>query len=274
MKRRYIILGAIITAGVACASGAGDDVVEKMKRDFDARYKRFGRVRYQLEGTGSTTKGTVSALMAYKDPMPAADTSWPEQVLWVVDFANARFRKEARGYIFHLEKGVLANCGQFEVFDGKRQATFDPRELNTSLVKTPGPMQPDVYLQNQTNTRGFFLYCDYPILFAHGIVPSRSGQVNLLALRDDDRWNWFVHTGDATIDGRTCAILRYRNPNDPGTVFDEYWVDLEKTSAVIRWKSYYSESSSPTQQLEVDYQRSDHGWLPDRWTATAYISPT
>jgi hypothetical protein len=258
------VVGAAIALCGGATACADDEILARIKGDFDARYARFGRVRYEIEGSSTATKGTVSALMGYKDPMPAQDVSWPERRLYVADFASARFRKEERGYVFALEKGVLTNVGQFNVFDGKRHATFDPRELNTSPVRKPGPMQPDVYLENRKEAWSVFGCPDYPILFAHGIVPPTSGKVDLLALRDDACWRWITQTGTGEIGGRNCVILHYRNPNDLGRVYNEYWVDLERESAVVRWTSYSSGiGARPT--LEIQYRQTEHGWLPERW---------
>jgi len=51
------------------------------------------------------------------------------------------------------------------------------------------------------------------------------------------------------------------------TIFDEYWIDTGRDSAVVRQISYVNDN--PMVDIEVTYQQTpQNGWLPLRWTAT------
>src|SRR5262249_17123683 len=58
--------------------------------------------------------------------------------------------------------------------------------------------------------------------------------------------------------------------------FEEYWVDPDRDSAIVRYAYYMDTGQKPKTQsdIEISYQQTAHGWLPLRWKLQAFGGPT
>jgi hypothetical protein len=125
-------------------------------------------------------------------------------------------------------------------------------------------MSPDVSIVSG-NLRGQSFPCYYwPLFVGHGTIPTLLGHVLPGRLRvQPDAELLFVH-GRGIHAGRNCVVLRTHAVQFSTTSFDEFWVDPARDSAVLRLACYAG--GHPASDLEIAYQETSHGWLPQRWT--------
>jgi hypothetical protein len=80
--------------------------------------------------------------------------------------------------------------------------------------------------------------------------------------------DFFVH-GQGMHEGRPCLVVRtFPHETFTETFYEEYWVDLERDGAIVRNSGYRNEKAFWDRQ--VTWQQTPHGWVPLRWTCTAW----
>jgi hypothetical protein len=112
--------------------------------------------------------------------------------------------------------------------------------------------------------------CGLPVLFACGLlwVPRQGADIGQRLDPDDFR----VH-GRAIHDGRKCVVLRtFPLTSVAFKPFEEYWVDPDRDSAIVRYAYYMDTGQKPKIQWDIDisYQQTAHGWLPLRWKLQSF----
>lgn len=67
-------------------------------------------------------------------------------------------------------------------------------------------------------------------------------------------------------DGREVVVLRTPNLSATSEEFDDFWVDVLRDSAIVRQDHYLG--GHLRSSYDIEYDRSDNGWLPTRWQLT------
>jgi hypothetical protein len=160
------------------------------------------------------------------------------------------------------------------VFDGKDMYTSLPREANNSAVSPRGAADPDVMIYRLATSirplNGFVAHGLSPLLVAHGIIPKFLVLPHFADKLDPD--DFFVH-GQGIHAGRSCLVLRTFPVRSSAAVgapvqstFDEYWVDVQRDSAVLRQSAYTN--TILRSDVDISYKETKAGWLPSHWTCT------
>lgn len=274
------------TPGRACS--AQDDaehqaVLDRIFADWERRREAMDAVEYRLKGTemfprGSYTDDVKSVGMLPPDTQqfPPEDRTFELQQRFVFDFAGNRMRVERRGITFFLDEAVFYPSFSINLCDSENLQCITPHEENTSPQHTPQQYQTEFRYVKPSRFGMYFMDPVYePFFLAHGRPPlfhvnpppetSRTGFQRFTRPIERDIFRWHA---DAAIDGRHCTVLRTINrPRDSGENYYEYWVDLERDSAVLR---YVFNTGTLVRQFDVEHQETPHGWLPARlrWTVS------
>jgi hypothetical protein len=242
------------------------EIVRKIVDDWNRRQQIRG-FRYLVGGIHIVPKGWISQ----HDPpgLPRADVPSDEVVIEVkteyfADLTRNRSRIERDFEIYDSEVGRFARMFEVRLYDGRTSQVFYPRDRNRDIfdeARASGPWQAD--LEFRSNDGPAFGRIDLPVLLAHGMVldpggstlsPTGTLQRNLSA---DD----FTLYGHAVRDGRECMVLRsqtdHTRSNPP---YNEYWVDTERDSAIVRFVRYIR--GSEDSQIDLWYNQDDGLGLP------------
>jgi hypothetical protein len=264
------VLAALLLAdGIAAAQGPSPSV-ESILEGWKKRRERVQRIRYSVAGESIVPKGSQATddLGMPKPAEPPQDVAQEQNVTFLLDMAHQRFRMELEGSIYVERAKALSPRVSVIAFDGRDIMTAMPRDRNTSSVHTPGPLDPDLMVSRGAKKRNplnavIALY-QAPLLFAHGFVPQYAQPPAFDRPPDVDD---FIVRGQATRDGRPCIIVKtFPLHQSSQTSWDEYWVDVERDCAVVRQLGY--KNDKPIVDLEITYQETKQGWLPQRWTGT------
>ena len=237
------------------------------------RRERVGCIRYTVVGEGIVPKGSRTDDLGRALPdEPPRDIVQKQNVAFLLDLRRQRFRMELDETVYHSQKRQLMPRASTVVFDGRDLATALPRERNTSPVHTPAPLDPDLML-----SRGYakcyplkVVVSRYqaPLLFAHGFVPRYVSAPDFGGAPDPDD---FIVSGQIVHGRRPCTVVKtFPLRNYTNTSWDEYWVDEARDFVVVRQLAY--QNGKPVIDLDIAYQQSSHGWLPERWTGTTRIN--
>jgi len=242
-----------------CVAQAGDEQLEQVIRDWQARRRIATTAEYRAEGTRTDMPGIF-------DDWPKKKHVTPISFTWLFDFHRNRCRKEALQHFFFLPLSAYAPLYRVEAYDGRRMLIYEPREKNTNAVRTPSEAQPDLTEQTEDYLNLFFSYFEDPVFLAHGLVKTRQGRPLPKAFLSPLDAADFVLNGEGEIGGTRCLVLRTKP--DPADRVQEYWVDPTRCSAVLRYSSYTAEV--PLAQFDITYKATQWGWLPEGWTYTDY----
>jgi hypothetical protein len=244
--------------------------VERVLGEWQKRQERISRIRYVVKGESITPKGAFTDHMGRPmvPPQPDKDTAQRQDTIFLIDIPKKRFRMELDGEVYSIADKRLVPRRTTTVFDGN--STYGETEHDAKVKATEGREQwaPDVGIsKNDAAYRPLNAVNAYwlsPLLFAHGFIPQLAAGPSFLDKLDVDDFS--VH-GQAIHDGKPCLVLRtFPVPGGQVKLFDEYWVDLARDCAVVRHSSYMD--GKLLTDLEVTYQQTSHGWLPQRWVGT------
>lgn len=242
---------------------------------WSARRGAVKTVRYKVEGTEIIPKGAMT-----REPredlhpsltrtFPPADMENPRAEEYLLDFSKGRIRRELHNRQLRAETGTFRSRVVVQYVDGKRGAAYQPRAANTSPGYAPSEAQHEVTVY-ENDPPGLLLTDDgAPILHAHGLVPlycKESSVRDIVSERLDPAYFRFHERG--TIEGATCVVLRSLREGSGLGMFDEFWVDLARGGAILRWCGYGKHGL--WRQLDVRYQQVGSLWLPSSWRCSRY----
>jgi len=268
-KLPLIALAALLTLGRARAEERADPRLEKVFADWQKRQQRVQTVRYRISGEQIVAKESIFDPLHPKVPaIPKKDVKLRIQRMMLLDFPKNRHRLELDEEEYNnqgdkLNRHVHAGFFDGQVLKGKLLPGTSPR-LNGE------PNEPRADLGVVKGYMGGAAFnCTYdPLFYGHGSIVYDDARImpgKLLLLPQKEV---FAVHGQAVHNGRNCLLLRTRPRQLSVIVWDEFWVDTERDSAIVRSRRVYE--SGVERDLDVGYRQTSAGWLADRWTSTQF----
>jgi hypothetical protein len=263
-----IVLGWAGSGGFAQGT---DDRVRRVLADWQARQGAVKGVRYAVAGESIVPRGSCVDPLTGRPlvpPSPPQDIVEPQDFILTLDFVQKRCRLELSQQLYHAATGEMIPRKTTTVYDGTVLGTEIPRSDNSSPAAPRPASDPDVTLTRRVGSGKALdmatIHGLAPLLLAHGLIPRL-----LVRPGFDDKPNaedFHVH-GQAGYAGRVCLVLRthpLRSGSD--SVVDEFWIDPERSSAVVRHLSYIK--TRVANDWEIEGQALSFGWVPARWSLT------
>lgn len=268
---------AVFGVLISCACAAAEEIdprLAKVLADWQKRQNAFRSVRYEVRGERKILKGAYNAFEPIYQQVPAlrSDQPIPSQELagafsltLLLDFEKGRHHRKIREPVFHAKSGEFRYREREDTFDGSSAKGVAPREKNPGLSKT----QPDSWVVSGNMKNNEFNADYYPIFFGHGRIHTVFEPIIAGHLRNKPNPDYLYVHGTGVHEERTCLIVRTQTLKTATTSFQEYWVDPERESAILRHVSYCN--SKPRDDITIQYRKTLASWLPDRWRAPLYI---
>jgi len=267
-----------IFAGTPPTSGSASDHGVEMDRviaDILHRQRAMARVRYTLSGEVLTPQGRLSRLAGdllprdVKGDVPASDHVAGIERVVTIDFADNRLRKDtsAEDFFTSPERMYFYPTFKSERFDGSRVVLVTPRKDNTSRAHTPPEFQPDLSLQKLSYLGLMLQFSDEPLFLAHGRFPrvgTGGGSFTRLQAAPDPQLLHWHGTGNA--DGAECVVVRTRPTGPSERSFYEYWLRLDRSSAVSRIRVFVDDQE--LRRCDINQEQSPVGWFPKTFVCT------
>jgi hypothetical protein len=268
--RRLMLTAAALLLAAGGSTRAEDARLEKVLADWKARRERVRDARYRVEGERIVPRGAFTdpdTGAPLDPPQPPKDTRCPKKQRIVLDFVRQRHRIETDEMALSSQTGKLFRIYNVNTFNGNEFKEALPRAENDSADRPFGAQRPELTIgTGDFRGVGAFVTENWPCLFGHGALPTlvdfpHPGELRL----EPDAEMLSIH-GNATHDGRNCLILRAHPQTYSVTTIDEYWVDVERGSAVVRYVTY--SESQPVLDLQLTYEETPSGWFPEKWEVT------
>jgi hypothetical protein len=271
MQRSWLRMSSVIGLAVvvlSCCSSlfAEDATIARIMDDWRARRKLASRVEYRVKGMLTFLPGYanediddlgVGEPRAAGENIPATAYKAPVEGRVLLDFQQSRLRKESEQDYFLVATRDFKRSFEAWLYDGKQFQIYRPRDRSSYA----GKFGVDLVWNTDTAGQTFFEPADYPFLFGHGIV--NVGDVTKVGPNQpelDMRQHRVV--GTVVIDG--CEAQVIRSPASRNGWFEEYAIDLERQSAIVRWKRARADDLGNT--LDVKYGQTARGWFPTSWS--------
>lgn len=254
---------------ISAQAQATDPQLQKILDDWKKRQSGMDSVRYEVTGHHTTLKGTR------RMPGQPRGQLFPEQdvtceIRWKVlfDFRTGRYRREVREDLYDFTLKKTSPTLRLDVFNGSVIKAGAPREQNEAVFSR----QPDKHIDFVVidgNMQGAPFAVEFmPLFFGHGIIRVTGNEVVPGKLRTQVDANHLHVHGEAIHDGRPCLVLRTQTLSLTNTSVDEFWVDLARDSAIIRYVTYAGKH--PFLDIHLKYDQVSGRSLPQQWTLTHY----
>jgi hypothetical protein len=253
---------------VSAQQGGDDDVVKQVLAAWQKRRQAIKTVAYKVEGVetyvkGSMTENSPEAHPRLRKDFPPKDVSFPKRMAYAFEFSTGKVRKEQRDHILNISLGAFVPKTQYILFDGKTTKIHTPRAENTSELYTPSEAQPDLWVY-PTGTHFVLDQNDYPILFAHGYPHFYNRAIDPVGYFERPLQPSVLRFHQrGAIGDRACVIVRSVQEAGKYGLFDEFWVDLERDGAILRWQAY--SRGRVYIRHEIRYRQAERHWLPESW---------
>ena len=107
----------------------------------------------------------------------------------------------------------------------------------------------------------------WPLLCAHGIVPTVPRPARVDRLLKQHTGEEFDSRGQVNLGGSPCLVLRTDPAASKPYLVDELWIDPAKDSAIVR--QVYFAGTNPWFRFDTVHRKSSQGWIPASWTFAA-----
>lgn len=144
-------------------------------------------------------------------------------------------------------------------YDGKLQQVNGDRE-QCEL----GPNDPNIGITKESLARVQLENEIWPLLCAHGIVPTVNKPARPDRLPSRHTIEEFESRGEVNHAGIRCLLFKTDPVASIPLLTDEFWVDPARESAIIR--QVYWSGKNPWLRFDTNFQKSKDGWLPTSWT--------
>lgn len=208
-----IALVLISSVGAAAATEKdarrSEDELAAVRKLWERRRERADAVRYLIKGTTywpgdilAAARKKLGDLTSDSIDAPAEDFVRAKRIDFLMDFSTHRMRVERQTFPINSDKPI---AGQTDLFDGGEYQTFMPLEINEKHREavTAGDLLHFELERMSKPTPGFIEHGDYPLFFAHGMVPShdpaRVSELASASIRPFTR---------SRLDGCDCLVLR------------------------------------------------------------------
>lgn len=241
-----LLIGAVGTT--AAQPKADSAALSQVLDGWKSRQSKFKTARYAVSGTVEYVADKPGDLR-------------PLRLVLVLDLENSRFRLDYEDE--GIRKGKFVRLSNIRTYDGKETRIGQPRDLaqkNKGFDLIIAKNAPDGSGRQQVPDT------PWPLLYAHGIVPTLSNPVYVQNLRRDPIAEEFVGLGRRSLRGRPHDVFRTEPQASTSAGRDEFWVDLSRDAAISQHVQYAG--GEPQQRLEIEWRQTDTGWWPERWTCT------
>lgn len=256
--------------GSAPLLAAPSSRIQQTVRDWRERQTKYDAAIWAVSGQSMVAKGymtTFPGIPPDSGEVPPEDRLSEKQVRLVLDLAKNKVRKETRREIFDPSGPKFYPAFDVELYDGQETQLFRPRVENTSSDMHPDKYWTDLEIETEFYQQVFFQYYEYPLLFAHGIFPSREEPLRPARMRRLIDEMLFVEHGVAGPAEAPYLVLRTRPLSDDVDDFYEVWTDPNHQSAVVRWAWI----RGGQEQIVIEVQNdSAVPAMPESWTAARY----
>jgi hypothetical protein len=271
-RRRCVLLSiiafcALFVWNLSPTAWAGDQTLDKVFADWAARQSRVPSVRYGVTGEVILPRGSFNGVIHGKATggvVPPRDVHAILKRTFLIDFQRGKYRLDSEEQVYDAASDRLYPKVFVRVFDGERIKQWRPREQNSSPFSGLGPHDPEVGTGKGHMSSLEMTY--WPFFMGHGSIPWLRGPIypdRLRVLPDQELLS--VH-GRGVYHDRPCTVLRTPPLQGTNQTFDEYWVDTDRLSAVLRYAYYMGKT--PYVEFDFDYQSAPREWLPRGWTIT------
>jgi len=249
-----------------------DPRLTKVFADWQDRQERLSTIRYRVHGETVFAKGSGTDDHGQRMNPASPDRDVIGNIQWEVlfDFSTQRHRwdKQEYSYLYSLKK--LIPKFMISVSNGKIAQSHLPREKNASLAASPMEYDAEMGITRGSLRAVLFPAGSLPIFFGHGIVPLPLDRLYAGHLRRTyDPELLHVH-GTGVHAGRQCLVLRTDTLRTAVSSYHEFWVDVERQSAVVRDASYVNDRVD--NDYDVQYEKTSFGWMPLQWQNTVYTN--
>ena len=282
MIRTFLLvcLGASILVGslapeVTGSDGTVDPRLKNVLADWQRRQNWFDAVEYKVSGKHVIPQGSYSdAFKGLEEVMglpldkfiPPKKVEGAVSFTILIDFGKGRERRSIHDQLFEIATGKLTEMEMQDTFDGTEMKCLIPKEKNPG--GQIGVTQPELTSVKGNMKNGQFLSSYYPVFFAHGRIYTALEPILPDKLRNKPNPNnLFVHGTDVYKDHQ-CLIIRTLpvGPDLTPPPFFEYWVDIDRENAIVRYLSYAGKVAH--EEISIDYVKSEGHWLPTTWRWT------
>jgi hypothetical protein len=233
---------------VQCRAAVAQELDVRLKRiseDWKRRREAIKTVRYRAE---------------------AAKTKH----LLLLDFVNNRHRLAAENYEYNLTTGKSTKVTFTRAFDGTSLMGVGEREGDDRWRKPFSAADANAAISTGLMTNAPFDDDLWPYFASHGCVCIGPRQRIVPGeLKVEPKIDLLRQHGEANQDGRACLVFRTPPRRGNALNFEEYWIDFERDSAVLRRR--YFTNATPFDDLEMQYTQTGHGWLVSKWTRTTRV---
>lgn len=280
-------------AGSAADSGhaqqTDQEIVRRVAEDWRARQEAVRAVRYVATGTVTVPRGAQNATMAVLggsandspgsagEDYPAQDVVFESRRVWLVDFQRGLIRKEAQEHLWDVPAKRFNPVHRIVVFDGDTVTEHRPqnggRGVNRVFQYRETANTPEYILYSPDRKSKMVSLCeitDVPVYLAHGIVMPERFPQGVGTPVDLSEFRVYQKTRSSEGVWGRVVLRKVRRPATTRrpALIDQFDVDLTRGSALLRHATYAGEK--PGRDVEIQYQRTDVGWLPQGWVVTTY----
>ncbi len=264
MKTLFAIALFVISA-LCCTSAAqppatNNAKIEQVLKDWKARYERLKSVRYKLVGTEESFGGPV--MKGAPPPIPGERAV---RAIVVIDLVDKRYRLDEDKSRPAQARDRYVRFKTTEAYNGKIHQRAVPRDNEERSDEIP-----DVSIAKGDLTMGRVDAYLEPVFYAHGLIPTEDSPLGPGRFPSDHEPEDFQLKGIGSHAGRSCLMLRTGPASTTPALSDEYWVDTQRQSAVVR--QIHWQGKNPWYRVDIDHQQTSHGWLPLKWVITNTIS--
>jgi hypothetical protein len=264
-------LQLVVINGFAVAQDS-DPRLRKIFDDWEKRQNRIHSILYRVQGTHLIPKGSVMDPIRntpIKPENPAQDLRLAVQRTLLLDFATNRHRLEIDEERYDARTQKQSRQTATTLFDGSVVKGMGSK--NEPTPESPNtPPTPNISVLSGNLKNAGFQSIHWPMFLGHGIIVPIGGIIIPGKLKIMPDIELFRVHGEGVHDGRPCLVIRTQALQAAGTLYDEFWVDTQHDSAVVR--QALMANGKPSLNTDIQYQQTAHGWLPSGWTFTLFTN--
>jgi hypothetical protein len=213
------------------------------------------------QGLLKTVRYVVSGTTEYKETeLPPGNPIRPKRTVLLLDLEGKRYRLESSEEVGRAGREFIPRVNTI-AFNGKIGQGYLHRDINQL-----GDDGPDLVIGKSSAHGTWFDPHLWPVLYAHGLVPTVHTHVRLDKMPPSYDADDFEVRGRQTYRGRNYMVVRTHPMAGNPPIHDELWVDLSQRSAIHRHVSF--NGTNPWNVHDVEWKQTAFGWWPDQWTLT------
>lgn len=263
-----ICLSMIVALASADGWAQESEALRQIEADWRTRLLAVRAIEYTAKGTQLVKKGAYNEDFnidpKVKGYVPPEDHQKPLLVRVSLDLTTGSVRKQTHSEALKFPEMTFVPSEMNVMFDGYDFQRYTPLEENSHL----GVNDIELFLETPAFRGLLITKTDYPFFLGHGLVPRAGVTIGLgKEMVRPTTLPGFVVAGEAVQDGRRQLVIRSRPSELKVPEFNEFWVDLERQSAVTRWSVTRGSSKVV---IDLRYKQEELGWFPVHWTWSSH----